>query len=90
MGKEGVGSDRDDGISPGPVHRSQARELGVMLWGLAIVTIIVVGRYATVGAVQAPIQESWLVLLQVVVVLAVFAVMSPILAAYLSGTGFSR
>lgn len=51
MGNGGVESDRDDGISPGPVHRSHARELGVMLWGLAIVTIIVVGRYATVGAV---------------------------------------
>lgn len=89
MGNGGVESDRDDGISPGPVHRSRARELGAVLWGLAIVTIIVVGRYATIERVQATIQESWLVLVQVVVVLTVFGVVSPLLAAYIRGTGFS-
>lgn len=90
MANGGVDSDRDDGISLGPVHRSHARELGVMLWGLAVVTIVVVGRYATIERVQATIQESWLVLLQVIAVLAVFAVMSPILAAYIGSAGFSR
>ncbi len=90
MGNRGAESGRGDGISPGPVHRSHARELGAMLWGLALVTTIVVGRYATIERVQATIQESWLTLLQVIAVLTIFAVMSPILAAYINRTGFSR
>lgn len=90
MGDGGVEGDRDDGISPGPVHRSHARELGAVLWGLALVTSIVVGRYATIERVHATIQESWLVLGQVIAVLTVFAVMSPILAAYIGSAGFSR
>ncbi|TKX85391.1 hypothetical protein EXE43_13885 [Halorubrum sp. SS5] len=82
MGNGGLESDRDGSISPGPVHRSRARELGAVLWGLALATGIVVGRYATLERVQVTIQESWLVLLQVLAVWTVFAVMSLLLAAY--------
>ncbi|TKX66964.1 hypothetical protein [Halorubrum sp. GN11GM_10-3_MGM] len=86
MGNGGVEGDCDDSISPGPVHRSHARELGAVLWGLALVTIIGVGRYATIERVQATIQDSWVVLGEVFVVVTVFAVLSPIFAAYLTAS----
>ncbi|WP_434522848.1 hypothetical protein [Halorubrum sp. AS12] len=90
MSNGGVESNLDDSVSPGPVHRSHARELGAVLWGLAAVSIVVVGRYATIGRVQVTIQESWLVLAQVIAVVTVFGVTSLLLGAYVSSTGFSR
>ncbi|GAA0724664.1 membrane-bound metal-dependent hydrolase YbcI (DUF457 family) [Halorubrum trapanicum] len=90
MGDGGVESDRDGEASLGPVHRSRAREFGAALWGLAAVSIVVIGRYATIGRVQATLQESWLVLVQVVAVVVVFGVLSSLLAAYMRSTGVSR
>lgn len=90
MGNGGAERDRDASVSPGPVHRSHARELGAVLWGLAVVTTVVVGRYGTIGRVQATIRESWPLLVQVIAVVAVFGVVSSLLAAYVGSAGFSR
>lgn len=80
IGNAGMGSDRDDGASPGSVHQSHAKALGAMLWGLAAASIVV-GRYATIGRVRPTVQALWVPLVQILAVLAVFGVLVPLVAS---------
>ncbi|WP_280588208.1 hypothetical protein [Halorubrum sp. Boch-26] len=80
MGNAGATGESDDVGSLGSVHRSHVWELGAVLWGLAVVSVLVVGRYATIARVQATIQESLVPLVEVIVVVTVFAVLVPVVA----------
>jgi hypothetical protein len=72
MGSADATSGRDSPDSLGTVHRSRVRAIGVVLWALAVISIAVVGRYATVARARATIQESLVTLLQVVAVVILF------------------
>lgn len=80
MGNAGAAGETDDVGSLGSVHRSHVWELGAVLWGLAVVSVVVVGKYATIARVQATVRESAVPLVEVVLVVTLFAVLVPVIA----------
>lgn len=72
MGSADATSGRDGPDSLGAVHRSRVRALGAVLWALAVVSIAVVGRYATVERARATVRESLVPLVEVVAVVILF------------------
>lgn len=72
MGNADATGERDGRDSLGPVHRSGVRKVGSVLWALAFVSVVVVGRYAAIARVQETIRESLVPLLQVVAVVILF------------------